>query len=132
MGLIKTLAAAGADVKWVEAKNLHFTMKFLDEVALNKSRISAAVARAAATIEPFDLEVRGAGLPMLPGRRPSGGAGVGEGNDDRVACRLGGRVSKFGFRKEHRRFTPHLTLGRVRSSGPAVEALGRVPVEIAS
>ena len=75
-GLIKTLAAAGADVKWVEAKNLHFTMKFLDEVALNEiPRISAVVARAAATIEPFDLEVRGAGPSrMRPGRRPSGWA----------------------------------------------------------
>ena len=33
---------------------------------------------------------------------------------------------KLGFRKEHRRFTPHLTLGRVRSSGPAVAALGEL------
>ena len=29
-------------------------------------------------------------------------------------------LGKLGFRKEHRRFEPHLTLGRVRSGGPAV------------
>ena len=126
-GLIKTLAAAGADVKWVEAKNLHFTMKFLDEVALNEiPRISAAVARAAATIEPFDLEVRGAGAFPHAARPKTVWLGAGVGAEAMIALHgaLERALGKFGFRKEHRRFTPHLTLGRVRSSGPAVEALG--------
>ncbi len=35
-------------------------------------------------------------------------------------------LSKLGFRKEHRRFEPHLTLGRARSGGPAVTELGQM------
>ena len=34
VALIDLLAAAGADVKWVDPPNLHLTLKFLDEVAV--------------------------------------------------------------------------------------------------
>ena len=39
---------------------------------------------------------------------------------DRVETEL----AKLGFRKEHRRFQTHLTIGRVRGGGPGIAELG--------
>ena len=62
VALIESLAAVGADVKWVAPENLHLTIKFLDEVALAEiPRVCDAVARAVAGVKPFELQVRGAG-----------------------------------------------------------------------
>jgi 2'-5' RNA ligase len=40
--------------------------------------------------------------------------------------RLEKPLAKLGFRKEPRRFEPHLTIGRVRNGGPAMLALGEL------
>jgi 2'-5' RNA ligase len=34
-------------------------------------------------------------------------------------------LAKRGFRKENRAFHPHLTIGRIRESGPAMGELGQ-------
>ena len=57
--LIGIFAATGAKVSWVQPHNLHLTLKFLDEVPLDSiPEVSAAVQKAAATLEPFALEIR--------------------------------------------------------------------------
>ncbi len=35
-------------------------------------------------------------------------------------------LEKLGFRREARRYQPHLTIGRVRRGGPAVGELGKL------
>ena len=60
--LIGIFAATGAKVSWVQPRNLHLTLKFLDEVPLNSvPQVSAAVEEAAASLPPFELEICGAG-----------------------------------------------------------------------
>jgi 2'-5' RNA ligase len=132
--LIERLQAAPADVKWVEPANMHLTLKFLGEVPLNEiPRVCERVALGAAEIEPFELQLRGAGaFPNL--RRPRTiwlGAGEGEQPMRRLARAVEARLTKLGFRKENRRFSAHLTLGRVRRSGPGLEELGRAVAEAA-
>ncbi len=125
--LIVALGAAGADVKWVDPRNLHLTLKFLDEVAVAEiPRVCDAVERAAAGVEPFDLEVRGAGAFPNAGRPKTVWLGARGGQEPMIALHASveAALGKLGFRKEHRRFEPHLTLGRVRSGGPAVASLG--------
>jgi RNA 2',3'-cyclic 3'-phosphodiesterase len=39
---------------------------------------------------------------------------------DRVEAAL----AKLGYREEHRRFQPHMTIGRVRGAGPSITELG--------
>jgi 2'-5' RNA ligase len=127
--LIRALAAAGADAKWVDAQNLHYTLKFLDEVPLTEiPQICEAAGRAAATVAPFELEVRGAGAFPSAGRPKTVWLGAGRGQEQMIALHgaLEKVLKKLGFRQDHRRFTPHLTLGRVRSGGPAVAALGEL------
>ena len=127
VALVESLAAAGADVKWVNAENLHLTIKFLDEVALKEiPRVCEAVAWAAAGAAPFELEIRGAGAFPTAARPKTVWLGVGGGEEQMAALFAALEISlaKLGFRKEPRRFVPHLTLGRVRSGGPGVAALG--------
>ncbi len=67
--LIQTLAAAGADVKWVDPPNLHLTLQFLGEVAVAEiPQVCEAVGRGTAAVAPFELEIRGAGAFPHPGR----------------------------------------------------------------
>src|SRR4051812_20892188 len=60
--IIKQLRVADAQVKWVEPRHMHWTLKFLGEVdMLEVPKICAAVQRAVDPLPPFDIEVRGAG-----------------------------------------------------------------------
>lgn len=125
--LIGLLRAVPADVKWVEPKNMHLTLKFLGEVPLNEvPRVCDCVSRGAAEVEPFELEMVGGGaFPNL--RRPrTVWLGVGRGEDAMrsLARAVERRLTKLGFRRENRRFSAHLTLGRVRRSGPELAELG--------
>lgn len=124
--LIDVLRTASADVKWVEPHNLHLTMKFLDDVPLRQiPEVCNAVAQAAATLQPFLLEVLGAGaFPNVDRPRTIWlGAGQGQVEMGQLHTALEDKLCELGFRKEHRRFQPHLTLGRVRRPGPTLRRL---------
>ena len=117
--LIARLSTTSAKVKWVETHNLHMTLKFLGEVDLREApQVCAAVAEAMAQLPPFSIRVAGAGaFPDL--RHPrTVWLGVSEGVEEMVQLheRLEAALARLGFRKEHRRFRPHLTIGRVRST----------------
>jgi len=127
--LIQSLSSAGADVKWVEPHNMHLTLKFLGEVPSQQiPRICDSVAKATAKVEPFEFEVRGAGAFPNAARPRTLWLGAGAGEEAMIT--LHGHVEKalmkLGYRKEHRRFHPHLTIGRVRRGGPGVEQLGQL------
>jgi RNA 2',3'-cyclic 3'-phosphodiesterase len=125
--LIAALRASPAEVKWVDAHNLHLTLKFLDEVPLTDiPAVCAAVQAAAAKIEPFEMQIRGAGAFPNAGRPRTIWLGAREGVEAMAALHkhLEDSLAKVGFRKEHRRFQAHLTIGRVRGGGPAIKQLG--------
>lgn len=111
----KEVARSGADVKVVEAENLHVTMKFLGEVPASKvDEIAGALD--GMRVRRFELEARGAGA--FPDRRMIRvmwvGIGKGAGEVTEVARKLDDALGRFGFPKE-KRFVPHITVGRVRS-----------------
>ncbi len=127
--LIERLRAAAADVKWVDPHNLHLTLKFLGDVPSNEiPRVCEAVRRGAAKVEPLRLEVRGAGAFPNAGRPRTLWLGVGDGEAEMIELhkQIEDALAKLGYRKEHRRFHPHLTIGRVRRSGPNVSDLGNL------
>lgn len=113
------LAESGADVKWVEAANLHFTLHFLGEV---EDRDLAAICRVtsevAGQMARFTLSLRGVGCFPNPRRPRVLWVGVGEGREAVTALHaaLEQPLLDLGcYRREARAFTPHLTLGRVNS-----------------
>ncbi|MEJ5293446.1 MAG: RNA 2',3'-cyclic phosphodiesterase [Candidatus Methanosuratincola sp.] len=109
------IAKSGADVKVVEAENLHVTMKFLGEVPVSiTEEVSGALE--GMRIRRFELEAKGTGA--FPDRRTIRviWAGVGRGASEvtEIARMLDATLARLGFPKE-KRFVPHITVGRVRS-----------------
>jgi 2'-5' RNA ligase len=114
----ETLSRAGADVKWVEAENLHVTLLFLGEVDDREvADVCRAVALVAGRHESFSLSVAGVGCFPNPRRPRVVWAGIGEGTEELVAIHdaLEPPLMELGcYRREERQYTPHLTLGRVQ------------------
>lgn len=105
-------------VTWVKADNIHLTLKFLGNIAVDTiDKIEAAMKNAADDIHSFTLSVKEAGAfpsMMSPrvvwiGVKENRGA-----NLYQIYCNLEDNLSALGFEKEARGFEPHLTLGRIR------------------
>jgi RNA 2',3'-cyclic 3'-phosphodiesterase len=119
VALQQALAKTGADVNWVPAENIHVTLLFLGEVdERDLAAVCRVVADTAAGEPPFALRVSGVGAFPNPRRPKVVWAGVTDGAAELV--RLHGRLEQplldLGcYRREDRPYTPHLTLGRVKS-----------------
>ncbi len=127
----KLKSGSQAPVKWVDPDGVHLTLKFLGGVDAAKiAPISAAMAEAAKGVPPFSLRVEGLGA--FPNLRRVQVVWVGvSGEVDKLADlqqRLENNLAQLGFAPEKRRFTPHLTLARVRdqASLPQREGLGQL------
>ena len=80
--------------------------------------VCEAVARATADLPPFSMRVLGAGaFPNLASPRTIW-LGVDEGAEEMATlqARVELELAPLGFRREQRRFRPHLTIGRVRGT----------------
>jgi RNA 2',3'-cyclic 3'-phosphodiesterase len=126
--LIAALDGTTADVKWVEPHNLHVTLKFLGDVRDREiANVCNAVTRGAAKVQPFDIEVRGAGAFPTAARPRTVWLGVAEGDKPMVLLHdaVEAELAELGYREEHRRFQAHITIGRVRGAGTAIADLGK-------
>ncbi|HJN08564.1 MAG TPA: RNA 2',3'-cyclic phosphodiesterase [Pirellulaceae bacterium] len=127
--LIRTLAASDIEATWTRTQNLHHTLKFLGDTADTQlPNVCRAMARAAATVEPFVLESVGVGaFPRIAAPRTVW-VGAGTGAEAIIALHdaLDQELYEVGFALEARRFQPHLTLGRVRKAGKTRETLARL------
>ena len=106
-----------SSIKWVDPYSIHLTLKFLGGVDAAKiAPITAAIEEAVQGVAPFRLEVKGLGA--FPNLRQVQVVWVGVGGEvDKLAHlqqRLESSLAGLGFTPENRRFTPHLTLARVR------------------
>jgi len=111
------LADAGADVRWVARDGLHLTVHFLGNVGEPElPEIERGLREGLATVAPFDMECRGLGV--FPNQKRPRIVWVGLSGEG--LTRLGENVetvlSPLGFPPEERDFTPHITLGRMRSA----------------
>ncbi len=125
--LIGRLSKSPADVRWVEPENMHITLKFLGDVAMDQTpEVCQAVIRAAADVAAFELQVRGAGAFPHLGRPGTVWIGVGQGAEaiDALQRRVEKALNKLGFPREARKFHPHLTLGRARRGRDGLKELG--------
>jgi len=111
------LRASGADVRWVEPGNVHVTMKFLGQVAADRvAAIDAALAPVAAAHAAHELQLIGVGAFPDEARPRVIWVGV-EGAIVELAAlhvELDASLEGLGFERENKRFSPHVTLGRVR------------------
>ncbi|OPX31463.1 MAG: 2'-5' RNA ligase [Candidatus Latescibacteria bacterium 4484_181] len=112
------LRKEGAKVGWVRPENLHLTLKFLGNVqSVRIEDVVGATQDAVQGIKPFALFFSGLGaFPSL--KRPRViWIGVEEGavSLGRIQKELEEKLFQRGFAREEREFSPHLTIGRVKS-----------------
>lgn len=111
------LARCGADLKVVEGKHTHVTLKFLGDTPVSfVDRIEGGIRNACKGIQPFDMNVRGTGAFPSNANPRVVWAGLEHAEPLAViARRLEDEMHKLAFPRERRDFTPHITLARVRS-----------------
>jgi len=116
--LRQELKKCKADIRWVKPDNIHLTLKFLgdtDEKIIGS--IAEAVKTACIGYKKFTLEIKGVGVfPDIRAPRVLW-AGISD-NDSLTGLQksIEDGLVKLGYAVERRRFRPHLTLGRFKSS----------------
>jgi 2'-5' RNA ligase len=107
-------------VSWEKPEKLHVTLKFLGNVDDQKAgAVRESAAAAAESFSPFRAAVSGTGV--FPNAQRPRVLWLGIENADGALKALAARVDELlipiGFEKEKRRFSPHLTIARVREPG---------------
>ena len=128
VALQETLGRTASDVKWVEPENLHVTLLFLGEVdMLEVPALCQTVGDSVAKHSAFTMSVEKVGC-FPNARRPRIlWAGIGEGIQEVVAVHDAVELPLFDlgcYRREERRYSPHITLGRVRSDNRSDKLAG--------
>ncbi len=126
--VIVKLRESGADIKWVPDKNLHLTLKFLGRTEEGQlDEIKSALHKKLSHYAPFYIKIGGVGY--FPGGRNPRVIWVGieePGSLADIYTDFEDAMVKFGYPREGRPFSPHLTIGRVRSPKRVAEVIKRL------
>jgi 2'-5' RNA ligase len=107
-----------ADVKVVEAENIHVTMRFLGDVEMSSlDGITKVMDKAVKGVKSFEIKLIGSGV--FPNRSYVRVVWIGlevEPVLEHIVERLEKGLLELGFKPDRRKFSPHLTVGRVRTA----------------
>ena len=115
--LIATLSRPRDGIRWVPRANLHVTLKFLGPAvdAHRLEHLTGALEELAIKVDPFEITAVGLGaFPNL--QRPRAiWVGLHSAELGALAARVEATGAECGFERDRRRWTGHLTIGRVRT-----------------
>jgi len=114
----RRLKPSGADVRWVKPGNTHVTLQFLGNTPVEKlDQLKSALGLAAASHSGFEVSIEGLGVFPNERRPRVLWIGVSQGADSLGALQssVSRETKKLGFKPERRGYSPHITLGRVKS-----------------
>jgi len=118
---IENLKRYSNDVRWISAANIHLTLKFLGEIAPSRViRVKECLYPIRDYFSPFQLNIFSTGCFPNQKRPRVFWLGMEQGvNNPLFAIHrwIEDQLLILTFEKEKRRFSPHLTLGRVRTKG---------------
>lgn len=121
----KTLTDTGANVRLVELKNLHITLRFLGNVS--RSLVDeVGVVLDDIEFQPFDVELRGVGVFPSMRRVNVVWVGIEQGSAEllNVFNQLEPKLRGVGVKPDRRGFVPHITVARVKS-GRNIDVLAK-------
>jgi len=118
-GAADRLRETRAPVRWVRPEGMHLTMKFLGDTDNDRVEpLVEVVTSVCREILPFPLSVTGAGAyPNL--RKPRviwAGVVENSGTLERLWKGVEEETERLGWEREKRRFSPHVTIGRVKGN----------------
>ncbi|MCJ7430743.1 RNA 2',3'-cyclic phosphodiesterase [Candidatus Bathyarchaeota archaeon] len=116
------LTKTGADLKLVEPKNIHMTLRFLGNITPSTvEKIFEEMKKVQFT--PFDVRLHGVGAFPNPRYPRVVWAGITQGADQlrSIFEQLEPKLLGLGFAPDPKGFSPHLTIARVRSGRNRVE-----------
>lgn len=113
------LKKCGADVRWVKPDSIHLTLKFLGETEEGiVDSLAGAVAEKIKSFAGLNLSLDQTGV--FPNRNRPRVCWVGLAGDLAKLAEIQKAVdeaaSGFGFERDERKFSPHITMGRIKSS----------------
>lgn len=117
--LIDSLRRQGGNIKWVKPSTLHLTLKFFGETPSEQlPQIKYGMQLATSQQPAFTFQIRGTGAFPTESRKPRV---LWVGIKAQPALRLlhqelENELFKLGFPREKRPFSPHLSIGRVKSA----------------
>jgi len=107
-----------ATASWSRVENIHLTLKFFGNVAVDRTPvISDAASRTAREFPAFRIGIGGTGVFPKPSRAQVLWIGVNDpsGNLSALQKRFDDECLADGFSKEDRAYRPHLTIARLRN-----------------
>ena len=112
----RQLVQTGADLKLVEPQNIHITIRFLGNIMpATAEKIFEEMKNV--QFAQFNVQIKGIGAFPNPRYSRVVWAEITDGADQlkSVFSQLEPRLRGLGFTPDHRGFSPHLTIARVRS-----------------
>lgn len=104
-------------VSWVKSQNIHLTLKFLGDIPVHQvAAVAECVTEACTVIQPFEILIQGTGF--FPNSRRPRVVWIGCRYPEALKKLHSGidqNLAELGFEKETRKFSPHLTIARVKS-----------------
>jgi len=102
-------------VRWVQAKNIHLTIKFLGDVSVaSQAMLTSSLQSEATRHTPFEISV--GSLGVFPNPRKARVLWVGVEAPQELYALVRGveyEMARLGYPTEDRPYSPHLTIGRV-------------------
>ena len=122
--LQQSLKKNAAQISWVKPSNIHLTVKFLGDIpASSIETVRGAVERASRPVDEFEIEIGGAGCFPSPRSPRVLWVGLSRLPEElkQLQSNVENELAREGFPREQKRFSPHLTIGRVRSQPNAAQ-----------